>query len=175
MMPGLLARALALVAVLGGLFWVVRHIEQRGYDRAQADCLAARAQLHAEATAILAAETDKTRLAEQALANLKNQQEMQDAANQKTVDDLSDRLRRAAGPAGRLRDPNAPQCGPGGGAPPRDFAPTAVAGAADRAEAGGLLSEQLSGLLRRLSREADDINAAYASCKADALGVRGQQ
>ena len=175
MMPGLLARALALVAGRGGLFWVVRHIEQRGYDRAQADCLAARAQLHAEATAILAAETDKTRLAEQALANLKNQQEMQDAANQKTIDDLSDRLRRAAGPAGRLRDPHAAGCGGGGGSTPSEAAEPAGNRPGDAAETAGLLSADLTGLLQRLQLEADYINDAYSSCRAQAIAVRAQR
>lgn len=129
----------------------------------------------AEAATTLADETEKTRLLERSLQAARTNQELKDATNQKTVADLSDRLRRAAGPALRLRDPNATAgCWPGGGG----AAGTATAAAGDRpadaAEAGGLLSAELTGLLQRLQREADDINAAYSSCRADAFAVRAQ-
>jgi hypothetical protein len=165
-------RVLAVAALLGGLYMLERHIEQRGYDRAEADYTAAIERLHADAAAKLAEEVNKTRAAEQALNEAKNNQELKDATHTQTIASLSDRLRRAAGPAGRLRDPNATHCGGSGGSPEGGPATTANAGAADHAEAGGLLSEQLSELLQRLAREADDINAAYASCRADAYTVR---
>lgn len=165
-------RALAVAALLGGLYMLERHIEQRGYDRAEADYTAAIERLHADAAAQLAEEVNKTRAAEQALNEAKNNQELKDATHTQTIASLSDRLRRAAGPAGRLRDPNAAPCGRSGGGPEGGPTATANAGAADHAEAGGLLSEQLSELLQRLAREADDINVAYASCRADAFTVR---
>ncbi len=164
---------LAAAALLAGAYALERHVEQRGYDRAAAEHTAAIQKLQAEAAATLATETAKTRSAEQALATAKNNQELKDAIHQKTISSLSDRLRAASGPAGRLRDPSATQCGGGGGSTPGDPATATAAGATDRAEAGGLLSEPLTELLQQLVREADDINAAYASCRADAYTLRG--
>ncbi len=172
-MTGLIWRGLALLALLAGLYALERHIEQRGYDRARNDCATSLALLQASTATSLAEQTAKVQSAEQALRAVKNKQELQDATHQKTIVDLSDRLRRAAGPAGRLREPNAPQCGGSGGSPPGDAATPTAAGPADRAQASGLLSEELTELLQRLTRDADDINAAYASCRADAYTLRG--
>ncbi len=168
----LLLWSLAVAALLAGAYAIERHVEQRGYNRAAAEYTAAIQRLQAEAAATLATETAKTSSAEQALDTAKNNQELKDAAHQKTIAGLSDRLRIAAGPAGRLRDPNATQCGGSGGSPPGDPATATAAGAADRAEAGRLLSEPLTELFQRLTRDADDINAAYASCRADAYTLR---
>ena len=130
----------------------------------------------AEAATTLAAETDKTRLLERSMRAALNNQELKDATNQKTVSDLSDRLRRAAGPALRLRDPNSVAgCGPSGGGTPGATVAAPGDRPADAPQAGGLLSVQLSDLLTRLLREADDINDAYASCRADAYTVRDQK
>lgn len=166
------ARLLLVAALLGGLYMLERHIEQRGYDRAKADYTAAIERLHADAAAQLAEEVNKTRAAEQALNEAKNTRELKDATHTQTIASLSDRLRRAAGPAGRLRDPNATHCGGSGGDPEGGPATTANAGATNAPEAGGLLSAELAGLLQQLTREADDINVAYASCRADAYTVR---
>lgn len=168
----ILTRLLLVAALLGGLYMLERHIEQRGYDRAEADYTAAMERLHADAAAQLAEEVNKTRAVEQALNEAKNNQELKDATHTQTIASLSDRLRRAAGPAGRLRDPNAAPCGRSGGSP--ESGPTAPAdtGAANAPEAGGLLSAELAGLLQQLTREADEINVAYASCRADAFTVR---
>lgn len=125
-----------------------------------------------EAARLLAAETTKVLDRERELADLKAKQEQQDAQHQKTVTDLQARLRAAAGPTGRLRDPNAPGCGGGSGG--ADGAPAANSGKrpADGAEAGGLLSAELSGLLQRLTFEADTINVAYASCRSTLTAER---
>ncbi len=164
---------LAAAALLAGAYALERHVEQRGYDRAAAEYTAAIQKLQAEAATTLATETAKTLSAEQALNTAKNNQEMKDAKHIQTIAQFADRLRIAAGPAGRLRDPNAAtQCGGSGDRPPGDPATATAAGATDPAQTDGLLSEQLSELLQRLAREADDINAAYASCRADAYTVR---
>lgn len=168
----LLLWGLAAAALLAGAYALERHVEQRGYARAAAEYTAAIQKLQAEAATTLATETAKTRSAEQALATAKNNQELKDASHQKTIAGLSDRLRTAAGPAGRLRDPNATQCGGSGGSPPGDPATATAAGPTDRAEAGGLLSKQLTQFLFDQAASADDINAAYASCRADAYTVR---
>lgn len=175
-MTDMLFKAGAFVALLVALFYGEQYIERLGYDRAMSE---AQAQIEGSKRAAadsLATETAKTRSAEQALQSFKNAQELQDGVHQKTVADLSDRLRRLADShAGRLRDPHAvgaAECGAGGGGTPGQ-PPTAPANrAADPAQAGGLLSAELAGLLQQLTREADDINVAYASCRADAYTVR---
>jgi hypothetical protein len=175
MMGRAIAWALALAALLAAAYALVGHIEQRGYDRAAEKFTADIHQLQADAATTLADQVSKTRAAEQALTTAKHNQEQKDAKHTQTIATYAARLRAAAGPAGRLRDPNAPQCRGSGDRPPGDPATAAGAGATDRAEAGGLLSEPLTELLQRLAREADDINAAYASCRADAYAVRQAQ
>jgi hypothetical protein len=166
-----------LAALLAGAYGLVRHIEQRGYDRAAEKFTAAIHQLQADAANTLSDQVNKTRVAEQALTTAKNNQEIQDAKHTQTIAAYAARLRAAAGPAGRLRDPNAPapECWGSGDRPPGDPATATAAGATNRAEAGGLLSEPLTELLQRIAREADDINVAYASCRADAYTVRQAQ
>lgn len=164
--------AIAIVLVLA-LLLGLRQVDQRGYNRAMAEATAATNALKVEAAATLASETAKARTAEQALQAIKNTQELHDADHQKTVANLSDRLRRLAGPAGRLRDPHSAGCGGGSGSAPGTSATAASDRADDQTQTGGLLSASLSGLLSRLQREADTINIAYASCRTDAYAVRG--
>lgn len=164
---GLLVLALG----LGYVAWA-DHQQEIGEQRATTRYNAAIAKQKDEARQLLAAEAAKTRAAERALRDFKDQRELEDGQNKVTVADLERRLRVAAGPGQRLRDPNAAGCGRGGGGPESAAAAGASDRAADAAEAGGLLSAQLTGLLQRLTREADDINLAYASCRADALSVR---
>ena len=171
-MTDILIKIAAVLALLIVLFFGEQYIERRGYDRAKAEDTAAINKQKAEAATTLASETAKTRSAEQALQSITNSQNLKDADHEKTVADLSDRLRRAAGPAGRLRDPNAAGCGGGGGSTPGEAPRSPGDRPADPAEADRLLSAELSGLLQRLTREADDINLAYASCRADAIAVR---
>lgn len=162
-----IAAALVLALLLG-----LRQVDQRGYDRAMAEAAAATNALKAQAAATLASETAKARTAEQALQALKSTQELHDADHQKTVADLSDRLRRLADPAGRLRDPHAAGCGGSSSSAPGAAASAAGDRADDKPEAGGLLSVPLTELLGRIVREADTINIAYASCRSDAYAVR---
>jgi hypothetical protein len=100
-------------------------------------------------------------------------QRKKDADNAKVIADQKRRLAAlaAASPGGQLRDPNAGRgCGRAG---PEGGAATPAGNREEHpAEAGGLLSAQLSGLLVRLTGEADDINAAYESARADALMCR---
>lgn len=146
-----------------------------GQDRAHTKDVAATETLKAQASATLAAETEKTRAAEQSLQKLTNAQNLKDADHEKIVANLSDRLRRAAGPAGRLRDPNAAGCGAGGGGTQSATASPANDSPADGTETGGLLSAELTGLLERLQSEADTINNAYASCRSQAIADRAPQ
>lgn len=172
MITGLYTRLAAALAVIVLLFGAWQYIDGRGYERARSECAAAITSQKNKAAALLASETAKTRAAEQALQTITHTQSLKDAENAQTLAALSDRLRHAAGPAGRMRDPAATGCG--GGSAGATAATAAAPGdrAADDAEAGGLLSERLSGLLRELTSSADEINAAYASCRADAFAVR---
>jgi len=164
---------LLLVAMLVCLFAGVKAIDQRGYDRAKSEATEALQAQKREADQMLAAETAKTRAVEESLRAFKLNQDNKDAQAQSTVADLSLRLRQlTAGTAGRLRDPNAPGCGGSGSGTQAEASTTARSGPEDRAEAGGLLSAELSELLQRQAAEADSINAAYASCRADAFTVR---
>ncbi len=175
----LIRRALvisAFAAAAGGVLYMLeRRIEQRGYDRAEAEYTAALERQHADAAAALAEQVIITRSAEQALAAAKNKQDLKDSIDAKKIAELSIRLHAAAGRDsvfGGLRDPHASPCGCSGDRPQGEPATTPAAGSADRAQTGGLLSAPLADLLQRLARDADDINAAYTSCRADAWTVR---
>ena len=148
------------------------HQRDIGSDRERAKWEQAIAMQKAEAASLLAAEKDKTAIAERTLAEFKNRQEIEDAQNRTTISTLERRLRDAAGPAGRLRDPNAAGCGSSGGGAAGEASSGASDRAADAAPAGGLLSVQISDLFGRLLREADEVNIAYAACRADALNIR---
>ena len=129
-------------------------------------------RLKLDAGALLAAQVAKTHAAEQSLQDFINRQEKQDALYKKTVSDLSDRLRLAAGSTGRLRDPNAaPGCRLGSGSAPGKSSTASRSGTDDGAETGGLFSAGATELFERITREADEVNAAYASCRPYALKV----
>ena len=148
--------------------------QQVGESRATAAYNTAIDRQKLDAGAALARETGKTRQAEQTLQAFKNQQEIDDAKNKLVVGALADQLRAAAGAAGRLRDPNARPagCGSGGGCAPGADPARAGGGAADAAETRGLFSKEASGLFQQLTREADEVNVAYISCRADSLSLR---
>jgi hypothetical protein len=162
---------LAAAAVTAG-YALVRRLEEVGYDRAAGIYQKAIDKQKAEAAASLAAEAEKVTKSEAALAEAKNTQELRDVDHQKAVTDLAAQLRSSAGPSRRLRDPNAPGCRASGSGAAGQAAAPASAGPDDGAQAGGLLSAELTGLLQRLTREADDINNAYASCRPDSISVR---
>ena len=161
---------LAAVALVGGFAAFVAH--QRGigdlrtaarYEEALRQQAVQAARKYADALIDNAAAT-------QALNDFKNIQEVKDVANQKTSAHQADRLRQLAGAAERLRDPHQTTECRGGGSSASGGAPAAPGDRADDAtQATGLLSKELSGLLRKLTIEGDAINDAYTSCRADAL------
>jgi hypothetical protein len=156
----------ALAALLGLLAWTTKAIDQRGYERAAGEYRAAIEKTKAQATQRLAAETARVRAAESALRDQVDAQNKKDHAHANTVAALTDRLASHIGPGLRLRDPHAPGCGGGSGGTGAQDAAAAHGGAGNPGEAGGLLSVPLTALLGRIVREADAINAAYASCRA---------
>lgn len=126
-----------------------------------------------EAAQLLAEATGRVLVFERKLAAERAAQEVKDADNKTKVAALSAQLRAAAGTAGRLRDPNqVGGCGAGGGGATAPAAAASSPGGDDRAQAGGLLSEPLSRLLLRITREADEVNLAYIACRTDAYSVR---
>jgi hypothetical protein len=164
-----------LLALLAALCLGERHIEARGYARARAEDNAAIEQGKREAANALLRITERVHDAERALQAATDLQNRKDSDYEKDLLELSGRLHAAAGPGGRLRDPNAPAafgCGPGGAGPSGEAASNAHPGAADAAQTGGVFSAAATELLERLTFEADTINAAYASCRMDALAVR---
>ena len=171
MINGLLLRGVILAAVLGiltaGYFgWRAEQrsigaAAQKAIDQQEMDKLKAEAMLKLEAALKAKAEAEKK------LRDAATAQGIKDAKNQNTVAGLTSRLAAltAAG-AGRLRDPNQTSgCGGGGSGAPGTATAGSGAGAGDAPQAGGLLSPQLTGLLQRLTAEADAINLAYISCK----------
>ena len=164
----LVLAAAILVAVLG-----YGHRQySKGYKIATVEANTKIDRQKLDASAVLMKETTRANTAEHALQDFKNTQELKDVDHTKTVTGLSDQLRRAAGVAIRLRDPNAaPGCRLGGGGPTSPSAAPTGASADNRAEASGLLSTDLTELLQRLTREADEVNNAFASCKPYASKV----
>lgn len=173
MMPGTIwLKAAACAALVLALLFAVRGIDARGYDRATAQAQAQITQSKADAAAALLQETERANAATKALQTLVDQQNQKDTQHAQTLNDLGSRLRAAAGPNQRLRDPHAiAGCGPSGDSPTGATATAAGPGATDRAETGGLLSEPLTELLQTLAADADTINTAYASCRAYASAV----
>lgn len=124
----------------------------------------------AEAAELLADAKMRVEKAEGVAATLRQDQDLKDAQNVQTIAGYERRLATA----GRLRDPNASpaRCGSGGASPGPQSAIGASTGADDTTEAPGLLSADLSGLLRTLTREADELNNAYITSRADAAQLR---
>lgn len=125
----------------------------------------------ASADKVLAIETEKTKAIERALQAFRNQQEITDASEKAQVAKITRELRNATvSTHGRLRDPNTDtDCA---GHPPRKDSVATLASAEDTAKTGGLFSAGATQLLTRLTAEADGINLAYASCRADAMNLR---
>lgn len=172
MSAAILIRLAAALAAIVLLFGAWQYVDGRGYNRATAEYTTAINAQKAKAAALLASETAKTRSAEQALQFITQTQNLKDANHVQTLADLSDRLRRAAGPAGRLRDPHAAGCGAGGAGTPGATAASAGDRADHTDQTGGLLSAAATEFLLVLARDADTINAAYTSCREDASAVR---
>lgn len=161
---------LALAAsVLGGYLYWAHHEREIGAAPYIAQLAVVKQSLvaqKAEAAKVLAAETDKTNATMRQLDLAIKTQESNDERNKQETDRMVARLHAlAAANAGRLRDPNAGRGGGGGGTQGASTA-AAQAGAGNAADASGLLSADLSGLLLALTASADRINAAYISCRA---------
>lgn len=174
----LLVAALVLVAMAAAqvayFAWVAH---QQGIGRAteRAVWVAQTEKQKVEAARILAKEAARVEGIKAALNAALYKQELTDAKNKDIVRGLNRRLADLV-VDGRLRDESATVfgCGLGGSGAEGGGDADAFDSHADRALPGGLLSKQLSGRLIKLTDEADQINIAYISCRADALQIREQ-
>lgn len=119
----------------------------------------------------LAEVTTQVAVKEHSLQVAKDNQDIKDAQHAKIVSNLSSKLRNAINTTGGLCDSSAGRGIRSGGAS------GAISGNAngstnDAAHGDGILSADFAQLLEQLTRKADDINNAYASCRADAISIR---
>lgn len=108
------------------------------------------------------------------LNKLKATQEVQDEKNKSTVATQKRRIDGLVDQLGRLRDPHAQVARCGDGSNPTVFDPSGTTGDSpgNGAYAPGLLSVEFSRLFRGHDELCDDINNAFASCKAYAIKAR---
>lgn len=125
----------------------------------------------AQAIILLDAEKAKVTAVESSMRKMHFEQEIKDVKNQKTVTALNRRLRDLA-PDGMFRDPHAQGRRPSGGDTQAGNPASTGDSAGDGAEAGGLLSKDLSRLLSEQAQIADDINIAYIACRTDSIQLR---
>jgi hypothetical protein len=164
------------VLALAAIAAVLGYGEFRAHNAAQAEAQrweAAVNKLKSEAAQALAAETRKVLEVERRLSAMTLDLEAEHAQRKALSDDFAARLRAAAARnGGRLRDPNARGCRADGGRTPAPDTAGAERSTEDGSQGGGLLSSQLTQLLRDQARIADEVNNAYAQCRAWALDVR---
>ena len=154
--------AAALAALVAGYFAWQTHERAVG----AAPYIAAIEKQKIEAAATLKRLTEQVQAKEKALQDFTNERNENDATNEGALSVLADKLHAA----GRLRDHNATGCsGPASGT---QVAASSGAGGKDDSSAGWPLSVKASDFLRGQARLADEINAAYISCRADAFKVR---
>lgn len=172
----LAAIAIFLMLTAGYFGWRTHQRNVGATAQKQIDELLAR-ELKDKAANTLADETAKVRAAEKTLRAVLDAQEVQSAKDQKTVSNLSIRLRNlAAVNNGRLRDPYyAGRCGGGGNSPKDGTAASAGDSQGNGASAGGLFSPEFSGFLLNKDDAAERISAAYRSCRAYAFAVSGME
>lgn len=127
-----------------------------------------------EAAGLLAAETARVGAIELKWSTFKNQQEIKDGKAQQVVAGYKNRIASLlSSNGGRLRDPNAEiGCRGSSGSAEGQIVPSPGNSTEYTAETGGLFSEEASRLFIELTSEADQINLAYASCRADSLNLR---
>lgn len=162
----LLALGLIGALVLGYFAWE-KHIRSDERSKVVAEYNAKINQQKEEAAKVLIEETAKVAAVEKKLRDAKDKQENDDAINTKAISLLADKLRST-----RLFDPNGVGCGQGSGAAQGSNSSGASLSPNNGAEGGGFLSEATSDFLRQQTRLADEINNAYASCRADAKMIR---
>lgn len=171
-MNRLLAYALLAAALAtAGLLWYNSEIsaaEERGATAQRVVDQKAAEALKTEAAKLLQQETDKTAAVEKSLREFKTNQEIKDVEAVKYAGKQSARIASLVNANGQLRDPfGAGGCGQSSGGAQAQAGAGPSSGGDDPTQAQGLLSAKFSGFIRDKLAEADEINTAYASCRAD--------
>jgi len=167
MLLRLVGVALVLAAITAAVLGYGHSRYNKGVAVTTAAYEAALSKQKVGAAQLLAEATEKVLVFERKLAAERAAQEVKDAANKKLVADLGTRL-RAVG----LRDPGATGCRESGGGTESTVAASPGDRPANTTEGTGVLSQQFTDLLLAQASEADAINLAYISCRADAFSVR---
>ena len=155
-----------ILASLGIVYFSYEHWAKTEQAIGAAPYIAAIEKQKIEAAATLKVLTEQVRAKEKALSDFTNSRNENDATNEGAIAVLADKLHASR----LLYDPHATGCS--GAASSSQTTSGAQVGGSNATQAGGLVSEEFSGLLTRLTLEADTINAAYISCRADAYEVR---
>ena len=170
----IVAATVAIGAATALYFSWASHQQKIGEDRATAIYNKQIEDLQKRTRIKLIEQNNLVLSAQKDLADFKNAQELKDATNKSKVESLNRRLRDLANlESGRLRDPNADETcrersNPG---PDTSLARTGDSND-DTPKTSGLLSTALSELLQSVGEEADAINLAYISCRADSQSLR---
>lgn len=170
----IVAATVAIGAATALYFSWASHQQKIGEDRATAIYNKQIEDLQKRTRVKLSEQNNLVLSAQKDLADFKNAQELKDATNKSKVESLNRRLRDLANlESGRLRDPNADETcrersNPG---PNTSLARTGNSND-DASKTSGLLSTALSELLQSVGEEADAINLAYISCRADSQSLR---
>ena len=170
----IVAATVAIGAATALYFSWASHQQKIGEDRATAIYNKQIEDLQKRTRIKLIEQNNLVLSAQKDLADFKNAQELKDATNKSKVESLNRRLRDLANlESGRLRDPNADETcrersNPG---PDTRLARTGDSND-DTPTTSGLLSTALSELLQSVGEEADAINLAYISCRADSQSLR---
>jgi hypothetical protein len=188
---GALKGANAVLSVIPALVWTIAlgqvfawgllmHHERDAVVKAKNEAIGAKQQIEgqlaqqkADAAKLLA---DLTAQRNAAQTQLDSAHAAQEADSEKRRNDskaASQALANAASKhGGRLRDPYSTGCRCSGASAQSQPAAAAASSEGHPADGSGLLSEQLTIFLREQARLADQINDAYAACRADSLSVR---
>lgn len=157
-----------LSVITGYNIWA-NHEQSIGYDKAKVEYEKVIQDQKDIATQALITETAKVTVKEKELQEFKNNREVIDRANTKKVNALSNSVRAMSQ---QLRDPHQISAIKYSNSSSSSDSSNSNSGSGNGAEASGLLSAELTGLLSRITSEADEINLAYISCKEDSQNIR---
>lgn len=161
-------RLVALAAAVAAYIWWADVQQGIGAKAERAIWVTAVEKQRTEARKQIDAANARVAAAEDAANAARNEQNMKDAKNAKIVSSLERKLLAA----GQLRDPNGAGCGAGGATGGAESASGPGTGADNPSQDPRLLSASLSGLLRTLTLEADEVNLAYIASRSDADQLR---
>ena len=152
--------ALALVAILYGLYFGYQHWANSLRAEGAAPYIVEISKQKSEAAALLATLQAQVTAKEKALQDFTNSRNENDKVNEGALNILADKLVTT-----RLRDPYQAGCRTGGSSTSGKESGSPIDSEEYGTQAGGLLSAEFDGFLKQKFKESDAINAAYASCR----------